>query len=105
MRQVLTIFVLGLLLSFQSFAQTMTTNENAMTGKIVTPEEAAKSALNVGANLPSLRLLLEVFVSQLDRQRAERPFPKKTAARFCQRSFAAIAGHDIDGMFSPTRFL
>jgi peroxiredoxin len=55
MKHIFTGFILSLTLAIQLFAQG---NMNAkMTGeKIVSPEEAAKSALNVGAMMPKFKL-------------------------------------------------
>lgn len=56
MKQIFTAVILALVLGINSFAQAQMANENMAMNKIVTPEEAAKQALNIGAEMPEFTL-------------------------------------------------
>jgi peroxiredoxin len=54
MKQIFLVFALGLLLLFQAFAQESI--DKGVITKVVTPQDAAKMALNVGAIMPGFTL-------------------------------------------------
>lgn len=56
MKYILVGFLLMLALSFQSFAQTNMAKEKMMMDKVISPEDAAKTALNVGGMMPEFSL-------------------------------------------------
>ncbi len=57
MKQIWIVLILGLLLTFQALAQPAMMAKEKMMGKIVTPEDAAQTALNVGGLMPDFTLL------------------------------------------------
>jgi len=56
MKQICLVLVIGLLLTIQALAQPAMMAKEKMMGKLITPEEAAKTALNVGGLMPDFTL-------------------------------------------------
>ncbi len=56
MKRIFTVLVLGIILAFQAFAQADMAKDKMMMGKIVSPEDAANSALKVDGMMPEFTL-------------------------------------------------
>jgi peroxiredoxin len=56
MKKILTSLFLGIVLALQAFAQTEMSKDKMMQNKAVSPQDAAKTALNVGEQMPEFTL-------------------------------------------------
>jgi peroxiredoxin len=56
MKNILTALFLGVILSLQAFAQNEMSKDKMMQDKVVSPQDAAKTALNVGGQMPEFTL-------------------------------------------------